>query len=82
MMEMAIRNLMRSAVAGVALACALATTACSGDDGERRTASATGTITEVEASSSRARTGTEYEELPDSFVIFICDFDPFGGGKY
>ena len=26
--------------------------------------------------------GTEYEELPDSFVIFICDFDPFGGGKY
>ena len=27
-------------------------------------------------------TGTEYEELPDSFVIFICDFDPFGYGKY
>ena len=26
--------------------------------------------------------GMEYEELPDSFVIFLCDFDPFGGGKY
>ncbi len=26
--------------------------------------------------------GMEYEDLPDSFVIFICDFDPFGGGKY
>ncbi|MBR1854960.1 MAG: Rpn family recombination-promoting nuclease/putative transposase [Lachnospiraceae bacterium] len=26
--------------------------------------------------------GMEYEELPDSFVIFICDFDPFGGRKY
>ena len=26
--------------------------------------------------------GMEYEELPDSFVIFICDFDPFGGKKY
>jgi predicted transposase/invertase (TIGR01784 family) len=27
-------------------------------------------------------TGTEYEELPDSYVIFICDFDPVGLGKY
>lgn len=26
--------------------------------------------------------GLEYEELPDSYVIFICDFDPFKGGKY
>jgi len=26
--------------------------------------------------------GAEYEELPDSYVIFICDFDPFGYGKY
>ena len=24
----------------------------------------------------------EYAELPDSYVIFICDFDPFGCGKY
>ena len=27
-------------------------------------------------------TGLKYEELPDSYVIFICDFDPFGSGKY
>jgi hypothetical protein len=27
-------------------------------------------------------TGTEYEELPDCYVIFICDFDPVGLGKY
>lgn len=27
-------------------------------------------------------TGTEYEELPDVYVIFICDFDPFGKNKY
>ncbi len=26
--------------------------------------------------------GTEYSELPDSYVIFICDFDPFEMGKY
>ena len=26
--------------------------------------------------------GCEYEELPDSYVIFLCDFDPFGEGKY
>lgn len=26
--------------------------------------------------------GREYEELPDSYVIFICDFDPFGKKKY
>ena len=24
----------------------------------------------------------EYAELPDSYVIFLCDFDPFGEGKY
>lgn len=24
----------------------------------------------------------EYEELPDIFVIFICDFDSFGCGLY
>lgn len=24
----------------------------------------------------------EYAELPDSYVIFICDFDPFGERKY
>lgn len=28
------------------------------------------------------RSGQDYEELPDSYVIFICDFDPFYGRKY
>lgn len=27
-------------------------------------------------------TGTEYDLLPDSYVIFICDFDPFFQKKY
>ncbi|MBQ8558372.1 MAG: Rpn family recombination-promoting nuclease/putative transposase [Tyzzerella sp.] len=27
-------------------------------------------------------TGVGYEELPDTYVIFICDFDPFHKGKY
>ena len=26
--------------------------------------------------------GSEYEELPKRYVIFICDFDPFGERKY
>ena len=26
--------------------------------------------------------GCNYAELPDSYVIFLCDFDPFGAGKY
>ena len=26
--------------------------------------------------------GEDYENLPDSYVIFICDFDPFGEEKY
>ena len=26
--------------------------------------------------------GTGYEALPDSYVIFICDFDPFGQERY
>lgn len=26
--------------------------------------------------------GQSYEELPDTYVIFICDFDPFGENKY
>ena len=26
--------------------------------------------------------GQEYEKLPDVYVIFICDFDPFGSGRY
>ena len=26
--------------------------------------------------------GQEYKELPSSYVIFICDFDPFGKRKY
>lgn len=25
--------------------------------------------------------GQEYKELPNSYVIFICDFDPFGKGN-
>lgn len=26
--------------------------------------------------------GEDYAELPDTYVIFICDFDPFDEGKY
>ena len=26
--------------------------------------------------------GGEYQDLPKTYVIFICDFDPFGQGKY
>ena len=26
--------------------------------------------------------GEDYTELPKTYVIFICDFDPFGEGKY
>ena len=26
--------------------------------------------------------GRDYPELPEAYVIFICDFDPFGGGYY
>lgn len=26
--------------------------------------------------------GKEYERLPNTYVIFICDYDPFGFGKY
>ena len=26
--------------------------------------------------------GSSYSDLPDSYVIFICDFDPFGERKY
>ena len=26
--------------------------------------------------------GAEYPDLPNTYVIFICDFDPFGAGKY
>lgn len=28
------------------------------------------------------RSGAEYSKLPNAYVIFICDFDPFGMGKY
>ncbi len=28
------------------------------------------------------RTGKGYGSLPDVYVIFVCDFDPFGLGKY
>ncbi|MBO6163949.1 MAG: hypothetical protein J6N77_02770 [Lachnospiraceae bacterium] len=28
------------------------------------------------------KTGHSYEELPETYVIFICDYDPFGDGKY
>ena len=27
-------------------------------------------------------TGEDYAELPNTYVIFICDFDPIGEGKY
>lgn len=27
-------------------------------------------------------TGIDYEQLPESYVIFLCDFDPIGVGKY
>jgi len=26
--------------------------------------------------------GSSYEHLPDAYVIFICDYDPFHAGKY
>ena len=26
--------------------------------------------------------GEDYETIPDTFVIFVCDFDPFGQGLY
>ena len=26
--------------------------------------------------------GEDYDRLPNSYVIFVCDFDPFGKGKY
>jgi predicted transposase/invertase (TIGR01784 family) len=26
--------------------------------------------------------GEKYEQLPNSYVIFICDYDPIGAGKY
>ena len=26
--------------------------------------------------------GTDYSELPETYVIFICDYDPFGKKKY
>ena len=28
------------------------------------------------------RSGHSYGELPDTYVIFVCDFDPFGCGRY
>lgn len=28
------------------------------------------------------RSGVPYGELPDTYIIFICDFDPFGEKKY
>ena len=27
-------------------------------------------------------TGIDYEQLPETYVIFICDYDPIGLGKY
>mgnify|MGYP000155203966 CR=1 FL=1 len=27
-------------------------------------------------------TGEDYTELPNTYAIFICDFDPFGKDKY
>lgn len=28
------------------------------------------------------RRGEDYRDLPDTYVIFVCDFDPFGQSKY
>lgn len=28
------------------------------------------------------RKGTDYSSLADTYVIFVCDFDPFGAGRY
>ena len=28
------------------------------------------------------RRGVKYQDLPNAYVIFVCDFDPFGEGKY
>ena len=28
------------------------------------------------------RSGTDYRDIPSTYVIFICDFDPFGEAKY
>lgn len=28
------------------------------------------------------RTNTDFDQLPDSYVIFICDYDPFGRSSY
>ena len=31
---------------------------------------------------ARVEAGCEYRDLPNAYVIFICDFDPFGEKKY
>ena len=31
---------------------------------------------------AQCRTGHDYDELPDTYVIFICDYDPLQMGKY
>ena len=31
---------------------------------------------------ARVEAGCEYRDLPNEYVIFICDFDPFGEKKY
>ena len=36
----------------------------------------------IQIASELLQRGTDYELLPDSYVIFICDFDPFGYKKY
>ena len=28
------------------------------------------------------KAGENYDQLPDTYVIFVCDFDPFGEGRY
>ena len=31
---------------------------------------------------SQLKPGEDYDTLPESYVIFICTFDPFGKGLY
>lgn len=69
---MAARGRTHMAVAGTALACLLALGACSGgDEGEKaRTATATGTVTEVIGGEYRTRTGED-----DGSYRFVVSFE-------
>ena len=36
---------------------------------------------QAEIDSDRLKGGQSYSELRDSYIIFICNYDPFGWGK-